>query len=289
MRRLLHTILIGSAATLTAWAGDTTYLLARELMEEEQYPLAAVEFRRMATETPDPAEQAAAYLYAGHSYLKARQSEFAGEMLDLAESADADAEYTREIALLNAENAYAKGELDTALYYYDLLADDEDAEGGHRYALRRAASIHLRQGNPDGARQRLSELPDDASRSMAALDRYTDGRDKKPLVGGLLGILPGMGYWYSGEIANGFRSMILNGLFIYGMVDTAEDDQWGAFAIITFFELTWYSGSIYGGVDAAHRYNRERLDTAVQGIERDMTYAPESGITLPIFKLNFEF
>jgi hypothetical protein len=36
-------------------------------------------------------------------------------------------------------------------------------------------------------------------------------------------------------------------------------------------EFTWYSGSVYGGVDAAHRYNRRRLEEAagaVRGGER---------------------
>ena len=73
------------------------------------------------------------------------------------------------------------------------------------------------------------------------------------LFGGVLGLVPGLGYAYSGEYANAVRSLILNSLFIWGMVETADDDQWGLFALVTFGEFTWYSGSIYGGIDAAHR------------------------------------
>ena len=71
-----------------------------------------------------------------------------------------------------------------------------------------------------------------------------------PWVGGVLGLVPGLGYVYSGEFANGARSLILNGLFIWGMVETAEREQWAAFSVLTFFEFTWYSGSIYGGAEA---------------------------------------
>jgi len=289
VKPLFHAILIALAIAFPATADETTFTLAQELLTEEQYPLAGVEFRRMALETTDPQEQSAAYLYAGYSYLNAGQPEFTGEMLDRAEAADQASEYTGAIALLSAENAFSVRDLDSALYYYDLLANDTAAGDSRAFALRRAATVHLLQRDPEAARRRLVQLGAGSSLSIQALEEYAAGKDKKPMVGGLLGIIPGAGYWYSGEIANGFRSLILNSLFIYGMVDTARDDQWGAFAIITFFELTWYSGSIYGGVDAAHRYNQERLDQAIQGIERDMSYAPESGITLPIFKLNFEF
>ena len=74
-----------------------------------------------------------------------------------------------------------------------------------------------------------------------------------------MGLIPGFGYFYSGEYASGLRAILLNGLFIYGMIDTADKDEWGAFAVISFFEFTWYGGSIYGGIDAAYRYNRQRV------------------------------
>ena len=35
---------------------------------------------------------------------------------------------------------------------------------------------------------------------------------KKPWLGGVLGLVPGLGYVYSGEYANAARSLILNGL-----------------------------------------------------------------------------
>ncbi len=280
---LLMAVLMNCAAL----ADNTTFTLARELLSEGQYPLAAVEFRRFAMDAEASSEESAAYLYAGYAYLQTRQNQSTMEMLDRAESADATSQYTSVITFLNAENAFQSKDTDTALYFYDLLADDSEAADKQRFALRRTATIHLSDGDLAAAREQIVRLGDNAS--LAALDAYAAGADKKPLVGGLLGLIPGAGYWYSGETANGFRSLILNSLFMYGMVDTAQDDEWGAFAIITFFEITWYSGSIYGGIDAAHRYNQERLDSTINQIEGGMAYQPASGITLPIFKLDFEF
>jgi len=83
-------------------------------------------------------------------------------------------------------------------------------------------------------------------------------------------------------------SWILNDLFIYGMADTADNEQWGAFSIITFFELTWYSGSIYGGVDSAHRFNESRLDECLDAVSGSMDMSVDLD-TLPLISLRFEF
>jgi len=123
---------------------------------------------------------------------------------------------------------------------------------------------------------------------MEALDRYEQGRDKSPKVGGFLGLVPGLGHLYAGEPGNALRSLLLNGLFIFAMADTAADEEWGAFAAVTFFELTWYTGSVYGGVDAAHRHNRNRLRACTKAVDG------KSGFTLnttqlPIVSLNIRF
>ena len=276
-------------AAASASADDTTFTLARELLAEQDYTLAAVEFRRFAMEVPEPAAQSSAYLYAGYAYLQVGNPVSAGEMLDQAESADETLANTAALALLNGENARMANDPDTALYFYDALASDSDQDAFRIFANRRAAAIHLSHGDISAAQQRLTRSPDDEAGALQALKNYAGGNDKSPTIGGLWGLIPGAGYWYSGELANGFRSLILNSLFIYGMVDTAQDDQWGAFAIISFFELTWYSGSIYGGVDAAHRYNRDRMDTAIHAIESDMSYRPDPSAIFPVFKLNIQF
>ena len=101
-------------------------------------------------------------------------------------------------------------------------------------------------------------------------------------------MIPGLGYAYAGEYANAIRSLILNGLFIYGMTDTAEDEHWGAFSIITFFELTWYSGSIYGGIDASHRYNQKRLQASLQMIDDHSRFKPDLN-QMPAVVLKYQF
>ena len=138
------------------------------------------------------------------------------------------------------------------------------------------------------ANQAAREALADQAQAVQALDNYEAGHDKKPALGGLLGVVPGMGYAYAGEYANALRSVILNSLFIFGMVTTAEDEQWGGFAVITFFEFTWYSGSIYGGIDASHRYNQKRLDDCVRDINGEASFVPDYE-PMPEVALKFVF
>ena len=104
-----------------------------------------------------------------------------------------------------------------------------------------------------------------------------------------LGLVPGLGYAYSGEWGNMVRSMVLNGLFGWAMYECADRDEWGLFAVATFFELTWYTGSVYGGVDAAHRYNRERLEDAAAALRGTREPAVRRGGGLPILGVSLSF
>ncbi len=223
------------ALAASASADNTTFRLATELLGEQRYTLSAVEFRRFAMEAPAPPEQAAAYLYSGYAYLQAGEPDSSSEMLDRAEAADGESSYANELALLYAETARLQKDAGSALYFYDILAEDGSGEPYRIFALRRSAAIHLANGDTAAARTQLERSPADESAALQALQAYAGGKDKSPKIGGWLGLIPGAGYWYSGEIANGFRSLLLNGVFIFGMVHTAQEDQWGAFAAITFF------------------------------------------------------
>lgn len=287
-KKLILVPFIGSLL-LSASADQTTFSLAKELLQETRYELSAVEFRRFAMDSEQSSEKAVAYLYSSYAYLSFDDARSSSEMLDRAENEGNTSNYISEHTLLSAECARLAKDSDTALYFYDVLSEDSDSTEYQVFARRRAASIYVSQGNLDAARRELERSPFDESESFKALDVFADGSDKKPFLGGLLGLFPGGGYWYSGEIANGFRSLILNSLFIYGMVHTAHEDQWGAFGVITFCEITWYSGSIYGGIDSAERFNKERRDLLLDQIDGDLSFRPDSEVVIPAFKFNLYF
>ncbi|MCX7010612.1 MAG: hypothetical protein NTY53_25770 [Kiritimatiellaeota bacterium] len=287
LRLLLSTALLLCAGTTSAQTNDAVVRLAHELAAERDHAGAALEYRRLALAAPEANERGGFFWVSAFEYLRAGDPVAADRMLNRAET---EAPGLRlKTSLLRTDVALAARKWDEAAYFADgVLQNPAAARDEKNLAARRYAAAELRAGDLPAARAGLQHAPDPAPSALTAVDAYTQGRDKKPWLGGVLGLVPGLGYFYAGEWANGFRSVILNGIFIFGMVNTAQHDEWGAFTAISFFEVTWYSGSIYGGIDASHRYNRERLDQTVNSVNGAAAYAPDA-LKLPLISLQFSF
>jgi hypothetical protein len=261
--------------------------LAVMLSEEGDHHNAAIEFRRMALSTDAPPAKAAYHRAAAYEYMRGSNDILSVEQLDTAEKTSGSD--MQQIMLLRADNAYAAERYSEAAFYYQVLLDDPQATPAYRqWAARRLAALEIILQSPRDAIRILEQAPGDQNAALQAAEYYRSQHDKKPWLGGLLGLIPGLGYMYSGEYANGTRSILLNSLFIFGMVTTAQEDQWGGFAVITFFEITWYSGSIYGGIDAAHRYNRNRQQNCIDDILNDQSYTADY-THLPLLSFSFDF
>lgn len=271
---------------MTAQAAEVPGGLARELAAEGDHTGAALEYRRLALAADMPAERGTWFWMAGHAYWQAGEAQRAERMLDRAE--DAAPELSGPAVLLRGETALVRRDHSAAAFYFESAVHAAPSESAPQaYAARRLAAARLQQGQVAEARVALEQAGPTAA-AQAALEDYAQGRDRRPRLGGWLGTVPGLGYAYAGEYANALRSVILNGLFIWGMVSTAEEEQWGGFAALTFFELTWYSGSIYGGIDASHRYNRRRLNRALESLSAGAVMMPDYE-ALPALRLKYTF
>jgi hypothetical protein len=271
---------------LTATGADSVpaeIQFAQALSSEGNHPAAAIEFRRLATTSTNPCDRASFYWAAAYEYGLAGNTALSDKMLDQAENLNPD--LATEAILLRGNNALSTKRWKEAEFYFQGLTQGT-TQPVTCLASRSLAVTRLHQRNIEGARESLTHSTADEQSSLAAIDQYARRSDKSPRIGGLLGLVPGLGYAYSGEYQNALRSLILNSIFIFGMVSTAADDQWGSFAVISFFEVTWYSGSIYGGIDAAHRYNQERLNQCTSEITRDKRATPDYS-KLPLLRLQF--
>jgi hypothetical protein len=280
----LYTVILLLSASTAAMADETTRLLAEALIADDLFGDAAVEYRRLALESAQPEHRSACFWASAYAYWRDGRTSVASDMLDLAE--DLSDEYAKQSLQLRAEIAASENHWAEAEFYLRSLSTDSSDAAMQNGILRRLARTQLQMGDASAASATLSSIPANANTELAALETYESGRDKSPRTGGLMGIIPGLGYVYSGEYGNAVRSLILNALFIYGMVDTAQEDQWGGFGIITFFELTWYTGSIYGGFDAAHRYNQERLLSVAEEIDGDLNLRPDFA-KFPVIRLRY--
>ena len=286
---VLMGVIMGSVAeaqTNVAVASVPGLRLAQELSGEGQHESAALEYRRLALSETKAQTRGGLFWAAAYEYTQARQWNLAPALLDRAE--DSDRELKPVALLLRAEVASAEKKHVEAVYYLQSAVGEKTTSDMRKFVVHRVAGEHLRAGQGEQARTVLSQASDDETVALAALNSYEQERDKSPVLGGVLGLIPGLGYMYAGEYANGLRRLILNGLFAGAMVYSGVEDQWGAFAVISFFEITWYSGSIYGGIDAAQRYNRARQERCLEAVQGQATFVPDFK-QLPIVSLQFRF
>ena len=281
-------IILISILSASAQTNEPALQLANELAAENDHNNAAIEYRRLAIKDPIKDRSAGYYWAAAYQYDFAGKHTVAQKMLDHAE--DYSNSLTTEALLLRARISLKENKLNEAAFYLEAIIAENTTDKMQIFAARRLACQKLLVGHIEEAKDVLISSPDIKNKQdgIYALKKYQTGHNKSPAIGGWLGMIPGLGYAYSGEYANAFRSLILNGIFIYGMIDTGENKEWGAFGAITFFELTWFTGSIYGGIDSAHRYNQSRLNTCMETINADSDFQPDL-LQIPIISLDFRF
>jgi len=108
------------------------------------------------------------------------------------------------------------------------------------------------------------------SDSMAqGLDRISEVPHKSPAAAGVLSaVLPGAGQAYSEEYGRAAISFLLNGLFIWGMVESFRHDHYLVGGILTVFELGWYSANILNAINSAEKFNRKETQEYIDDLEK---------------------
>jgi tetratricopeptide (TPR) repeat protein len=87
------------------------------------------------------------------------------------------------------------------------------------------------------------------------LKEAMDHRDKSPVLGGLLSIVPGLGHFYAGRPADGFRSLLFNSTFAALTVYAFYEHQYVLGGVLAAVEGVLYASNIYGAVNAVQQEN----------------------------------
>lgn len=77
------------------------------------------------------------------------------------------------------------------------------------------------------------------------------------LTGSLSAVVPGLGQIVAGHHTDGVVAFVLVGAFVAASTMAFVDEEYTVGGVVAFFGLGWYSGNIFGAVNAAHRYNRD--------------------------------
>lgn len=135
-------------------------------------------------------------------------------------------------------------------------SEDDDAERAY-YRAMALANIGRWRESRDSFLAIDSESPYSAVATQHAevADNALDANWKSPTTATVLGIVPGLGYWYAGHKQSGVAALIVTGVFTWATIEAFNSDQNVLGGFLAVFSTSWYASSIYGSFRAAHRYN----------------------------------
>jgi hypothetical protein len=86
-------------------------------------------------------------------------------------------------------------------------------------------------------------------------------------LSGLLSIIPGLGYAYTGHNQTAVTAFLVNGLLGYATYTNIKNANYGMGILTGVFNLSFYLGNIYGGIKSAKRYNEQQKELLIKKIE----------------------
>ncbi|MFZ3045306.1 MAG: tetratricopeptide repeat protein [Desulfatirhabdiaceae bacterium] len=114
---------------------------------------------------------------------------------------------------------------------------------------------------------------------------------KNPALAGVLSVVPGAGYFYCGRYQDGLMAFLLNGALIWAAVESFSEGNEALGCVISVVESGFYIGNIYGGINAAHKYNTRQKQTVIDRLKSGyrIGMSPSSDKTGWQFNLQHDF
>jgi tetratricopeptide (TPR) repeat protein len=240
---------------------DRLYNFAETLKHEEKYDHAIVEYRRLLSYFPNSRYQKDALISIVFCYYKSNQYlesiEFGQKLLY---EGDINSEDENELKFLIGACYFKFGNFPLARAYFMQLEDSANELIKEKGTLLQGLS-YVQETDWQNAEKCFASIPLESKFSYNAricekLSR--EGRmlgRKSPIVAGILGIVPGLGYLYDEYEQTALSSFVVNSLFIWGTFEALRKDNKSIGAILGFFSLGWYTGNIYGSIISAQRGN----------------------------------
>ena len=241
---------------------DQFFDYARRCFTQKDYETAVYEFKRYVHFFPDAPRADAANFFIGQSYFRlGRYDKALSAYQRTARKYPASRYGTR--SRFAAAKCYRRLQdrqsAREVLYQLSRKAGDPSARNKARYRL---AWMALEAGNPGHAKSWLERIsPDGRSRYpvealLAEMEKIDSLDRKSPFLAGLFSIVPGGGYLYSGRFQDAAVAFFVNAALMGASYESFDNDLEVLGSLIALVDLGFYSGSIYGGISSAHKYNR---------------------------------
>ena len=105
----------------------------------------------------------------------------------------------------------------------------------------------------------------------AYFNNFTSVKPKKPLLAGILSIIPGLGYYYANHKQTAISAFLINSLFAFATINSFQNKNYGVGTLLGIFNLSFYIGNVYGSVKSAKKINELKKSKLINLIEKDIS------------------
>lgn len=278
---------------------DQIYSFAAGSYEDGDYTTALVEFKRFLFFYPDDTRAAEAAFKIGMANFKEGRYPQAIEAFETVTRKYAASGYAAEAVFMLSQSYMQLNDQEAALTPLVFLADRTSEPAIRDRALYRIGWIHLQSGDLPEARAAFSAISEQNKGNyrideiMERLDHPQQLPHKSPLLAAVYGVIPGGGYLYNGLYREAGIAFFLNTALAAAAYESFDNELYALGGIISLAGLGFYSGSIYGGISAAHKYNQRAYGEFIHDLETqvppNMAFHIEPKDRSVLLSFNFSF
>ena len=251
---------------------------AEHLFNHKEYSIAVEEFKRFVYFFPDDERVVTAEYKIGLSYFYTKDFKEALDYFVKVQEKSFSSEIGFKSGLMISQVYEKLNDIRAAvdsLHYMLSITKDINRRDKIYY---RIGWLFIESGDVNQARSFFDNItkPNQQIFEMELLNDQMDGfkniPQKDPLVAGLLSIVPGGGYLYCGRYQDALVAFVVNSALIYGAYESFDENLYALGGIVSAVELGFYTGSIYGGVSSAHKYNKAKRTEYIHSMEKKLKF-----------------
>lgn len=247
---------------------ERIYKFANVLFESQEFYRAITEYRRFIEYFPDDYRINEAYVRIAESYFYGERYMETISWSQKMIQATIQPEFLVRARILTGDSYLKLGNYRSAMKNYSaVLKLDEIDRHYLDLSHMKLGLCLLHEEDWEDASTEFAKVNTNSSyfeRSQLFSKRALQGRSlkrKSRSLAGLLSVIPGLGYVYTGKYQTGIASFVVNGLLIWGTYESFSKGNKGIGFVLGFFGFGFYSGNIYGSINSAAKYNeRQKAD-----------------------------
>jgi tetratricopeptide (TPR) repeat protein len=256
--------LAGQVITIDA---DQQYEYADKALHDGEFDRAVIEYRRFLDFFPKDERARKARFQIGSAYYEAKRFNDAITAFQVVIQTKTVDEFSIKSYQTISECYLKLGQTKQAVSILEKLIDRVQDQNLKDHTYHSIGWIFLERLDFDHAESYFNKISD-LNRKNYKIDSLTPDIEKarsigqkNPVTAGMLSVIPGAGYLYLERYQDALISLLVNTALIFAAYEAFDNDLYVLGGIISFVELGFYAGNIYGATTSAHKINRsQKLD-----------------------------